>query len=366
MTQPTLPQPDLPLAIDAMGGDHAPKIVMQGLQIMHGKQPDRRFLLYGNQKTLTRYLAHRSMQALAKQCEIIHAEVAISSHEKPSVALRQAKNSSMRLAIKAVRDGHACGVVSAGNTGAFMALSKMVLKTLPGISRPAITGLMPNRGSSIVMLDIGANVQCDANDLYHFALMGDAYSRILLGQANPSVGLLNIGSEEMKGHEDLHIAAEMLRKTPSVHFRGYVEGNDICNGDVGVVVTDGFTGNVALKTLEGTARYFSQELKRALSSSLMGKLSYLLAKPAFVMMKRRLDPRRYNGAMFLGLDGIAVKSHGGADGYAFYHAMKTAYQLVDARVNTRLLEELKKHTAPLDNPRRRTDDAGTEQVSAQA
>lgn len=339
----------LPLAIDAMGGDNAPKIVMQGLQIMNQKQPERKFLLFGNQKILERYLAHRSMKGLAENCQIIHCDVAISSDEKPSVALRQAKNSSMRLAIKAVRDGSACGVVSAGNTGAFMALSKMVLKTLPGISRPAITGLMPNRGSSIVMLDIGANVHCDANDLYHFALMGDAYSRIVLGEARPSIGLLNIGSEEMKGHEDLHIAAEMLRKTPTVHFCGYVEGNDICNGDIGVVVTDGFTGNVSLKTLEGTARYFSQELKRALSSSLMGKLSYLLAKPAFVMMKRRLDPRRYNGAMFLGLDGIAVKSHGGADGYAFYHAMKTAYRLADAHINERLLEELKKHATLLDN-----------------
>jgi phosphate acyltransferase len=333
----------LPLAIDAMGGDHAPKIVMQGLQIMCRKQPARKFLLYGNQKTLERYLAHRSMEELRQCCTIIHTDVAIASDEKPSQVLRKSKNSSMRLAIEAVRDGVACGVVSSGNTGAFMALSKIILKTLPSISRPAITGLMPNRGSSIVMLDIGANVQCDAHDLYQFALMGDAYSRIVLGEVSPRVGLLNIGSEEMKGHEDLHIAAEMLRKTPTINFCGYVEGNDICNGDVGVVVTDGFTGNVSLKTLEGTARYFSQELKRALSSSLMGRLSYMLAKPAFVMMKRRLDPRRYNGAMFLGLDGIAVKSHGGADGYAFYHAIKTAYQLADAQINARLVIELTRH-----------------------
>jgi phosphate acyltransferase len=354
-------QTQLPLAIDAMGGDNAPKIVMQGLQIMYSKQPTRQFLLFGNKKTLERYLSHRSLEGLRKQCQIIHTDVVISSDEKPSAALRQAKHSSMRLAIESVRDGKACGVVSSGNTGAFMALSKIILKTLPGISRPAITGLMPNRGSSIVMLDIGANVQCDAHDLYHFALMGDAYSRIVLGEENPSVGLLNIGSEEMKGHEDLHLAAEMLRKTPTIHFRGYVEGNDICNGDVGVVVTDGFTGNVSLKTLEGTARYFSQELKRALSSSWTGKLSYLLAKPAFVMMKRRLDPRRYNGAMFLGLDGISVKSHGGADGYAFYHAMKTAYRLVDAHINVRLLEALKKHAPLLDNSANHPDDAAQEQ-----
>ncbi len=337
----------LPLAVDAMGGDNAPKIVIRGLQIMSKKQPSRRFLLFGNEAQLERYFAKRNYQELRTKCEIIHTDVKIASDDKPSVALRQAKNSSMRLAIEAVRDGKACGVVSSGNTGAFMALSKLVLKTLSGISRPAITGLMPNRGSAIVMLDIGANVQCDATDLYQFALMGEAFSRIVLKEKSPSVGLLNIGSEEMKGHGGLHEAAAMLRELDSLDFRGYVEGNDICNGDVSVVVTDGFTGNVALKTLEGTARYFSQELKTALSSSWTGKLSYLLAKPAFVVMKRRLDPRRYNGAMFLGLNGISVKSHGGADGYAFYHAMKTAFALADSDINGRIVDELKKHPAHL-------------------
>jgi phosphate acyltransferase len=335
--------PQLPLAIDAMGGDKAPKSVMRGLQIMHAKQPERKFLLYGNQKVLERYLAAKPMKGVRENCEIIHTDVVIDANEKPSVAVRQAKNSSMRLSIKAVRDGKACGVVSSGNTGAFMALSKMVLRTLPSIYRPALTGLMPNRGSSIVMLDIGANVQCDANDLFLFALMGDAYSRIVLGRENSKIGLLNIGSEEMKGHETLHLAAEMLRSTPSINFKGYVEGNDICNGDIDVVVTDGFTGNVSLKTLEGTARYFSNELKNALNSSITGKLSYLLARPAFAVMKKRLDPRRYNGAMFLGLDGIAIKSHGGADGYAFYHAMKTAYALADCDINGCLANELARH-----------------------
>jgi phosphate acyltransferase len=356
----------LPLAIDAMGGDNAPLIVLEGVQIMHQKQPQRRFLMFGNAETIHTIVTRLGLTWFADVCEVVHTDVAISSDDKPSVALRQAKNSSMRLAIEAVRDGKACGVVSSGNTGAFMALSKLILKTLPNISRPAIVGLMPNRGSSIVMLDIGANVQCDAHDLYQFALMGDAYSRIVLGEKNPSVGLLNIGSEEMKGHEDLHMAAEMIRKTPAINFRGYVEGNDICNGDVGVVVTDGFTGNVSLKTLEGTARYFSQELKAALSSSWMGKLSYLLAKPSFVIMKRRLDPRRYNGAMFLGLDGIAVKSHGGADGYAFYHAMKTAYSLVDARINTRLQELLAHHASLLDNGHIHSDDEAVTSLAAQA
>jgi phosphate acyltransferase len=334
---------DLPLAIDAMGGDNAPKSVMRGLQIMHTKQPSRKFLLYGNQRVLERYLSAKQMSGLRECCEIIHTEVAISSDEKPSVALRQAKNSSMRLSIQAAKDGKACGVVSAGNTGAFMALSKMVLRTLPNIYRPALTGLMPNRGGSIVMLDIGANVQCDANDLFLFALMGDAYSKILLKTEKPAIGLLNIGSEEMKGHETLHITAEMLRATPTINFKGYVEGNDICNGQADVVVTDGFTGNVSLKTLEGTARYFSNELKAALNSSWTGRLSYLLARPAFAVMKKRLDPRRYNGAMFLGLDGIAVKSHGGADGYAFYHAMKKAYALADAGINKHLIEHLSAH-----------------------
>ncbi len=358
----------LPLAIDAMGGDKAPKIVVRGMQIMHQKQPERKFLVFGNRKILDRYFARKTMQKLRQQCEFVHTDVAISNDDKPSVAMRQAKNSSMRLAIKSVRDGKACGVVSAGNTGAFMALSKMTLKTLPGISRPAITGLMPNRGSSIVMLDLGANVICDASDLFNFALMGDAFSRIVLNETNPSIGLLNIGSEEMKGHEELHKAAEMLRQTAGINFHGYVEGNDICNGDIHVVVTDGFTGNVSLKTLEGTARYFSQELKRALSGSLFGRLSYLLAKPAFVVMKRRLDARRYNGAMFLGLGGIAVKSHGGADGYAFYHAMKTAYTLSDHRINEQLVEELAKHRPTLDKTAPLSQDGSSvnEALSAQA
>ncbi|TAE79659.1 MAG: phosphate acyltransferase PlsX [Alphaproteobacteria bacterium] len=333
----------LPLAIDAMGGDRAPKIVIRGLKIMHHKQPHRRFMLFGNEKVLNRYFMKKSLHKLRACCEIVHTDVVVSSHEKPSVALRQAKNSSMRLAIEAVRDGRASGVVSSGNTGAFMALSKMVLKTLPHVSRPAIVGLMPNRGSSIVMLDIGANVQCDATDLYQFALMGEAFSRIILNETSPRVGLLNIGSEEMKGHETLHLASEMLKQNHALNYVGYVEGNDICNGNINVVVTDGFTGNVSLKTLEGTARYFSQELKRVFIGSWTGKLSYLLAKSAFVVMKRRLDPRRYNGAMFLGLNGIAVKSHGGADGYAFYHAMKTAYILIDEQINTRLVEELSRY-----------------------
>ncbi len=336
----------LPLAIDAMGGDAAPRIVMRGVHIMSQKQPDRRYTLFGDKVQLERFLSKSPYDSLKNKCDIVHTDVKIASDDKPSVALRQAKNSSMRLAIEAVRDGAACGVVSAGNTGAFMALSKMVLKTIPGISRPAITGLMPNRGSSIVMLDIGANVQCDATDLYQFGLMGEAFAKIVLKRDKPKVGLLNIGSEEIKGHGDLHEAAEMLRNTPSIDFIGYVEGNDICNGHADVIVTDGFTGNVSLKTLEGTARYFSGELKTALTTDWLSKLSYLLMRRSFTKMKRTLDPRRYNGAMFLGLNGISVKSHGGADGYAFYHAMKTAFALADGDINTHILDELEKHPAP--------------------
>lgn len=340
----------LPLAIDAMGGDSAPKIVIRGLHIMHKKQPERKFMLFGNEAMLARYLDKGEYRALRHCCEIVHTDVFIKSDDKPSQAVRQAKNSSMRLAIEAVRDRKACGVVSAGNTGAFMALSKMILKTLNGIYRPAITGLMPNRGASVVMLDIGANVQCDATDLYQFGLMGDAFAKIVLDKKLPKVGLLNIGSEEVKGHDDVRNAAAMLRANQSINFRGYVEGNDICNGDVDVVVTDGFTGNVALKTLEGTARYFSGELKSALNSSWLGKLSYVLAFRSYRIMKRRLDPRRYNGAMFLGLDGISVKSHGGADGYAFYHAVKTALMLADNDINAKIMQELKKYPADAMTP----------------
>ncbi|MFO1242287.1 MAG: phosphate acyltransferase PlsX [Rickettsiales bacterium] len=335
----------LPLSVDAMGGDHAPNIVIEGAAIAYRKQPQRSFLFFGDEKKIGPLLdAHPGLKAAST---IVHTDEFVPGNEKPSLALRRGKNTSMRLAIEAVKDGKASGVVSAGNTGAFMAMSKMIFKTLPGITRPAIAGIMPNVHHDVVMLDLGANVYSDAQELCEFALMGDAYARAVLGIEKPKIGLLNIGSEDMKGHEEVRGAANILREASNLlNFIGFVEGDDITNGEVDVVVTDGFSGNIALKSSEGVAMFFYRQLRTAMESSWAGKLAYLIAKPAFKQLRIKVDPRRYNGAMFLGLNGIAVKSHGGADGKAFANAIKVAYELIGANVNEKISQELNR-LAPL-------------------
>ena len=260
---------------------------------------------------------------------------------KPSHVLRQGRNTSMRLAIDAVKDGRASAAVSAGNTGALMALAKFVLKTLPGIERPAIASLMPTRRSETVVLDLGANTECDADNLVQFAVMGEVFARAVLGIAKPTVGLLNIGTEDVKGNDTLRDAAAALRSSPlAIEFRGFVEGTDLASGKVDVVVTDGFTGNVALKAAEGAVGLYAQFLREAFKSSLLSKLGYLLAKPALELLRRRLDPRRYNGAMFLGLNGIVVKSHGGTDAVGFANAIGVAADLVGQGTNQWIITEL--------------------------
>jgi glycerol-3-phosphate acyltransferase PlsX len=247
----------------------------------------------------------------------------------------------MRLAINAVADGEASCMVSAGNTGALMAMAKFVLRTLPGIDRPAIATMMPTQKGEVVMLDLGANIECDAENLVQFALMGAIFSRTVLGHDNPSIGLLNIGTEELKGHDEVRIAASILRERPIPgHLYGFVEGNDITAGTVDVVVTDGFSGNIALKAIEGTAHLIAHFLREAFGSSILSKLGYVLSSGAFKRLKSRIDPRRYNGAMFLGLQGICVKSHGGTDGEGFASAIGVAYNLVSRGFNQRIAEEM--------------------------
>ena len=253
----------------------------------------------------------------------------------------------MRLAIDAVRDGQAAGIVSAGNTGAMMAMSIVVLRMLAGIDRPAICAFYPTLRGESVMLDLGANVVCDANNLVQFAVMGAAFARTVLGVSEPTIGVLNVGSEEMKGHEEVRAAAAVLREGPLAgQFHGFVEGNDITGGTVDVVVTDGFTGNVALKTAEGTARLYSEFLRGAFKSSLSAKLGYAFARHAIAKVRERTDPRRYNGAMFLGLNGIVVKSHGGTDGLGFANAIGVAVDMIANRINDRIREELVRLAAP--------------------
>ncbi len=346
----------LPLALDAMGGDNAPQSVVDGADIALTKFPDLRFLFFGDEAQLTPLL--KKAKRLHGHYELVHTTDVVRSEDRPSAALRQGKNSSMRLAIDAVAQGKASGVVSAGNTGAFMAMSKLVFKTLPGIDRPAIAGEMPTHKHDILMLDLGANVACDADVLYQFAVIGDAFARQVLGLRKPTIGLLNIGSEDMKGHEEIQQAAQKLKEnTLGLNYIGYVEGTDILQGKADVVVADGFTGNVALKTVEGTARFFASQMKATMRSSFWGRAAYVLARPAFAKLKKRLDARRYNGAMFLGLNGVAVKSHGGADGYAFYHAIREAHDMITCGVNERIIKEM----ATLANQQNQEEDrsAGT-------
>ena len=317
------------IALDAMGGSHAPQMVLKGAETAAQRYPDLRFMLFGAEDAIRPLLA--KLPRLASRVSLHHTSEMVMDETRPSLALRAGRQSSMRLAIDAVADGRADGVVSAGNTGALMAMAKNVLKTLPGIDRPAIASFFPTRRGESVMLDLGANVECDAENLVQFALLGDAFARTVLGLVEPTVGLLNVGSEELKGNDAVRAASLRLRDglTP-IRFYGFIEGDDIAAGTVDVVVTDGFTGNIAVKTAEGTARLFSEFLSSAFHHSLMARMGYLFARGALRKLRLRIDPRRYNGAVFLGLGGIAVKSHGSTDALGFANAIGVA---VDMKAN---------------------------------
>lgn len=329
------------LAIDAMGGDYAPQMVIEGLSLIQTKLPDVRFLIVGDERQLEPLLLdHPNVKAIS---EVRHTDEVVTNDDKPAVALRNRRNSSMRLAINAVKNGEAQGIVSAGNTGALMAMAKFALRTLPGIDRPAIATYLPHRDGGSVMLDLGANVECAAENLVQFAVMGEVYARNVLRLKQPKVGILNIGEEDLKGNDSVKQAAAILRDTPlDIDFYGFVEGDDIGRGVVDVIVTDGFTGNIALKTAEGTAELLVHLLKDALTSSFLGKLGAVIAKPALKQFKAKMDPRRYNGAMFLGLNGICVKSHGGTDAFGFSNAVNVAYDLVQHGFNDLIKEDLER------------------------
>jgi len=333
------------LAIDAMGGDNAPDIVLDGLELAAERHPEARFLLVGDEARLGAMLARRPRAA--KTCMIRHAPSVISAEMKPTAALRQGRSSSMRLAIDAVASGEASGVVSAGNTGALMALAKIVVKTLPEIDRPALAAICPSARGDVVMLDLGANIQCDSRNLVEFAVMGDTFARAVLGLTAPTFGLLNVGSEELKGDDRVRQAAEVLRESHiRANFHGFVEGHDIAAGTVDVVVTDGFTGNVALKTGEGALKLMRDLLRQVFTSSIPARAGYLLARPALDRLREWMDPRRYNGAILLGLNGVVVKSHGGTDATGFAHAVDVAMDMVTHRFNDRIREGLAHLAAP--------------------
>ncbi len=325
------------LAIDAMGGDGAPDIIIEGVALAQKKYPKVFFLLFGDEKRIAPLIAKYKLDAT--RISLIHTSEAISSDMKPSAALRGSKASSMRLAIEAVADGKADAVVSAGNTGAYMALSKIILKTLPGIDRPAIAASIPTLLGRGVMLDLGANVECTTQNLLQFALMGQVFSQQVLGNKVPSVGLLNIGEEDLKGNAIIKETYAVLKDKQWVsNFKGFVEGTDVLTGKVDVIVTDGFTGNVSLKTAEGSFTIFKQFLMANFSQNWWTKLTYLLARPVLKSFSAQFDPGKNNGAPFLGLNGISVKSHGSADGVGFSYAIAVAVDMVDRDVN-RLIRE---------------------------
>ncbi|MHA1573525.1 MAG: phosphate acyltransferase PlsX, partial [Alphaproteobacteria bacterium] len=266
---------NITIALDAMGGDHAPRSVLKGANIARRRWPDVRFLLVGNQVKLKPLL--KRMPRLKKVCELLHTDTAVAADEKPAIALRSGRQSSMRLAIDAVRDGNAEGVVSAGNTGALMAMSKFSLKTIVGIDRPAMASFYPTLRGESVMLDLGANIQCSSTNLVQFAVMGEVFARTVLGSLKPSVGLLNVGSEDLKGNDTVRDAAAILKEFgPEFNFHGFVEGNDIAEGTVDVVVADGFSGNISIKTAEGTAKLYTHFLRDAFRSSVLAGIGYLL------------------------------------------------------------------------------------------
>ena len=326
------------LSIDVMGGEDAPGMTLEGVNIAARRFPLLDFILFGDQAKIDPLLAKYPFARLVST--VRHTPDIVTDVDKPSVALRSGRNSSMRLAINAVSDGEAAGVVSAGNTGALMAMAKFSMKTLPGIKRVAIAAFFPTERGRTIMLDLGANIVCDADNLVQFAIMGEVFARTVFGLEKPSIGLLNVGEEEQKGNEAVREAAAILQNSNlPIEFYGFVEGDDIAQGTVDVVVTDGFTGNIALKATEGFAKLFAQGLKESLKSSFLGQIGALIALPAINLFRKRFDPRLYNGAMFLGLNGICVKSHGSTDAVGFANAIAVAYELVKDRVNEGIKED---------------------------
>jgi glycerol-3-phosphate acyltransferase PlsX len=332
----------LVLSIDGMGGDNAPDIVVEGVDIAARRSPTTRFLIHGDSAKLNALLERYPHAKAASTVE--HADKAIGMEIKAAQAMRQGKGSSVWNAVEAVKDGRAHAIVSAGNTGAFMAISMFRLRMMEGVHRPALTTRWPNaKGGYTVMLDVGANVEANAEQLVEFAIMGEAFARAVNGLEKPSVALLNVGAEEQKGHEEIRAAAQLIRDTGvDLNFTGFVEGDDISKGTADVVVTDGFTGNIALKTGEGTARLVGQFLREALKGGVMAMLGALIAYPALKKLSKRMDPGTFNGALFLGLNGLVVKSHGSANGNGFAAAIGVAEKMARSHYREEIESNLRR------------------------
>ena len=329
------------ISLDVMGGDHGPAIILEGADLALVRHPDVRYHLYGDQEIVESLLD--DYPRVKQASTLHHCEVVIQMDERPSQALRRGRGkSSMWRSIEATRDKQSDVCVSAGNTGALMAMSKFCLRTMADIERPAIAAIWPTlRGESIV-LDVGATIGADAQQLVDFALLGGAMARALFGIERPTIGLLNIGEEDVKGLDEVKEAGRMLRdfEFPQFQYKGFVEGNHLGTGAVDVVVTEGFAGNIALKTAEGTAKQLAEYLHSAMSRTLMAKIGYLFARSAFQRLREKMDPRKVNGGVFLGLNGIVIKSHGGADGEGFAAAISLGYDMVKNGLTEKIEQDL--------------------------
>ncbi|HTV31491.1 MAG TPA: phosphate acyltransferase PlsX [Methylocella sp.] len=329
------------IAVDAMGGDHGPEIVVPGAARALRSRPDIEFMFFGHAARIKPLLDAEPV--LRRVSTLHHTEVAVRMDDKPSAALRAGRRvSSMWLAVEAVKKNEADVAVSAGNTGALMAMAKFCLHTMPGIDRPAIAGLWPTLQGKSIVLDLGASIGGDAYHLVDLAIMGSAMARIVLQIERPSVGLLNIGVEEIKGTDEIKSASRLLRENPPINldYRGFVEGDDIGKGIVDVVVTEGFTGNIAIKTAEGTANQFARLLREAMARDWLSRIGYLIARHAFASLKARMDPRHVNGGVFLGLNGVVIKSHGSSDMLGTAYAVEMGYAMARHQLLSKIRDSL--------------------------
>jgi glycerol-3-phosphate acyltransferase PlsX len=329
------------IAIDAMGGDIGPAVMLAGAALAFKRRSDLSFLLFGDEHAIRAELV--KWPELGAVAQIVHSPDVIAAEDKPSQAIRRAKTTSMGQAIASVKAREADAMVSGGNTGALMAMSKLALRTMRGIDRPALAALLPTLGDNdVVMLDLGANTECDAQNLVQFSVMGAAYARVVLDLERPRLKLLNIGTEELKGTDELKEAAAILREADylGMRFDGFIESDKMSRGDVDVIVSDGFSGNIALKSIEGTARFVTDLLRRAFSSSIRSKIGFLISRPATELLRHHLDPNNHNGAVFLGLNGLVVKSHGSASEKGVANAIRVAARMVREELTRKIIEDL--------------------------
>ena len=331
---------EITIAIDAMGGDFGPTAVVNGAFLASKKNSKIKFVFFGDKKKITPLLKKKSI--FKNNSEIFHTEKIIKNDTKPIDALRKFKKSSMFKAIEYVKSGAADAIVSSGNTGALMVISTILMKTIKGINRPAIASIFPTKKSETLMLDLGANIECDVKNILDFAIMGNIFSKTVLGIKKPKIGLLNVGSEILKGNKIIQVVAKKLEKKKNINFYGFVEGNDVPMGLVDVVVTDGFTGNIALKIAEGTSELYTNFLRSTFKDNLYSKFAFIISLPILKSLWHKVDPGKYNGAMLLGLNGIVVKSHGRSNADGFANAISVAYDLSINNFNKKIIFDIKK------------------------